>query len=224
MPYLENANQGGLKIQVQQGNSLVDALTLDFSKNATFAGNVTADKLVIDGASNSNVSQLALTRTDFSWGILNETNLRFYVQSGNTTTPNTQVLEIATSGNATFAGSIDTTAVNIKVGSAIHGTITSSSNSLTLNARNTGHMIFQSGGSEKMRIAYGGNVGIGVTGPQSKLQVAGGIQMADDTDTASAAKVGTLKYRVSGNNSYVDMCMQTGATTYAWINIVQNNW
>ena len=69
-----------------------------------------------------------------------------------------------------------------------------------------------------------GNLGIGTTSPSSKLQVAGGIQMADDTDTASAAKVGTLKYRVSGNNSYVDMCMQTGATTYAWINIVQNNW
>ena len=69
-----------------------------------------------------------------------------------------------------------------------------------------------------------GYVGIGTTTPSSKLQVAGGIQMADDTATASAAKVGTLKYRVSGNNSYVDMCMQTGATTYAWINIVQNNW
>jgi hypothetical protein len=58
----------------------------------------------------------------------------------------------------------------------------------------------------------------------ANLTVAGSIQMADDTDTASADKVGTLKYRVSGNNSYVDMCMQTGATTYAWINIVQNNW
>jgi hypothetical protein len=69
-----------------------------------------------------------------------------------------------------------------------------------------------------------GNVGIGTNSPATKLQVAGGIQMADDTATASADKVGTLKYRVSGNNSYVDMCMQTGATTYAWINIVQNNW
>ena len=58
----------------------------------------------------------------------------------------------------------------------------------------------------------------------ANLTVAGSIQIADDTDTASADKVGTLKYRVSGNNSYVDMCMQTGATTYAWINIVQNNW
>ena len=69
-----------------------------------------------------------------------------------------------------------------------------------------------------------GNVGIGTITPSSKLQVVGGIQMADDTDTASAAKVGTLKYRVSGNNSYVDMCMQTGVVTYEWVNIVQNNW
>jgi hypothetical protein len=78
--------------------------------------------------------------------------------------------------------------------------------------------------NSQLVITSGGNVGIGDTTPSSKLQVAGGIQMADDTDTASAAKVGTLKYRVSGNNSYVDMCMQTGAATYEWVNIVQNNW
>jgi len=69
-----------------------------------------------------------------------------------------------------------------------------------------------------------GKVGIGTTSPSAKLQVAGGVQIADDTDAASVNKVGTLKYRVSGNNSYVDMCMQTGATSYAWINIIQNNW
>jgi len=82
-----------------------------------------------------------------------------------------------------------------------------------------------SGGTVRMQIeADTGNVGIGTTSPQSKLQVDGGVQMADDTDTASASKVGTLRYRTSGNNSYVDMCMQTGASTYEWINIVQNNW
>ncbi|GAH01424.1 unnamed protein product, partial [marine sediment metagenome] len=50
---------------------------------------------------------------------------------------------------------------------------------------------------EAFRIKYNGNVGIGITDPQSKLQVAGGIQMADDTDTASADKVGTMRYRTA---------------------------
>ncbi len=49
----------------------------------------------------------------------------------------------------------------------------------------------------------GGNVGIGVTGPQSKLQVDGGIQMANDTATASAAKVGTMRYRTG--TEYVEV-------------------
>ena len=75
-----------------------------------------------------------------------------------------------------------------------------------------------------MRILNNGNVGIETTSPQSKLQVNGGIQLANDSATASVSKVGTFRYRTSGNNSYVDMCMQTGAATYAWINIVQNNW
>jgi len=69
-----------------------------------------------------------------------------------------------------------------------------------------------------------GNLGIGTTSPSSKLQVNGGVQLANDTASPSAAKVGTFRYRTSGNNSLVDMCMQTGASTYAWVNIVTNSW
>jgi hypothetical protein len=50
------------------------------------------------------------------------------------------------------------------------------------------------------------------------------IQLPDNTATPSAANAGSMRYRVSGNNSYVDMVMQTGATTYTWVNIVENNW
>ena len=78
--------------------------------------------------------------------------------------------------------------------------------------------------NELFRIQEDGNVGIGTATPAAKLDVNGGVRVADDAATASATNVGTLRYRTSGNNSYVDMCMQTGAATYAWVNIVQNNW
>jgi len=80
------------------------------------------------------------------------------------------------------------------------------------------------GSTTVMTLLSGGNIGIGTIAPKSKLQVNGGIQCADDADAASADKVGTTRYRVSGNNSYLDMCMQIGASTYDWINIKTNTW
>ena len=59
---------------------------------------------------------------------------------------------------------------------------------------------------------------------KARLDVNGAIRMGDDSSSPTASNVGTQRYRVSGNNSYVDMVMQTGAATYAWVNIVQNNW
>ena len=55
-----------------------------------------------------------------------------------------------------------------------------------------------------MLISGNSNVGIGTIAPVSKLQVAGGIQMADDTDTASADKVGTMRYRTGTEYVEVD--------------------
>ena len=84
-----------------------------------------------------------------------------------------------------------------------------------------------------------GNVGVGTTSPSSKLQVDGEIDANGGdrysingrpwaAESSSYLKLGdwdgTFRYRTSGNNSYVDMCMQTGASTYAWVNIVTNSW
>ncbi len=66
-----------------------------------------------------------------------------------------------------------------------------------------------------------GKMGVGVTNPKSKLDVDGGVKIGDDTDTASSDKVGTMRYRSDGSSSYADMCMQTGTSTYDWINIVE---
>jgi hypothetical protein len=69
----------------------------------------------------------------------------------------------------------------------------------------------------------GTDVSIGNTIPKSKLDVSGGIRFGDDADTASSSKAGTLRYRVVGVSptgySYVDICMQTGADVYDWVNL-----
>lgn len=67
-------------------------------------------------------------------------------------------------------------------------------------------------------------MGVGVSNPQAKLDVDGGIKMGDTNVTPGAANVGTMRYRVSGNNSYIDIIMQDGASSYTWVNIVQKNW
>lgn len=56
------------------------------------------------------------------------------------------------------------------------------------------------------------------------IDVDGGARVADDPGAASASKVGTLRYRVVATRSYVDMCMQTGASSYDWVNLVSNVW
>ena len=83
-----------------------------------------------------------------------------------------------------------------------------------------------------VKIAYSGNVSINTTNDNGvdKLQVLGSIkttssaQVGDNVTAASATNVGAIRYRTSGNNSYAEMCMQTGASTYVWTTIVENNW
>lgn len=41
---------------------------------------------------------------------------------------------------------------------------------------------------------------------------------------ANPLTVGTIRYRVDGNNSYMEMCMQTSTSTYEWVAIKTNNW
>ena len=71
---------------------------------------------------------------------------------------------------------------------------------------------------ERVRITSTGNVGIGTTSPDSKLQVDGGIQMADDTDTASADKVGTMRYRT--DTEYVEVDGEELVTNGGFVLIV----
>jgi hypothetical protein len=49
-------------------------------------------------------------------------------------------------------------------------------------------------------------------------------QAVANEDAASVDNAGLLRYRVSGNNSYLEMSMQTGVDAYTWVTIKENNW
>jgi len=46
----------------------------------------------------------------------------------------------------------------------------------------------------------------------------------NNSDVASVSNVGGLRYRESGDNSYIDCCMKTGASSYEWVEILRNSW
>jgi len=107
----------------------------------------------------------------------------------------------------------------------------------------SGSFKLQSGGSTYLSISSyygspfintgtsGGTVQFGAPASNTtNIQVQGtitavkAVRMGNESAAASSSNAGSTRYRVSGNNSYMDMSMRTGATSYAWVNIVQNNW
>jgi len=78
--------------------------------------------------------------------------------------------------------------------------------------------------SSRVFINQTGNVGVGTTSPVATLDVNGSIKMGGSLLAPAANTVGAMRYRTDSNNSYVEMIMQTGASTYAWVIIQQNTW
>ena len=141
----------------------------------------------------------------------NNSSIRF--NSGNS-----ERMRINASGNVGIGNTLDINkldvsgVINIQGGDGAHLTfnngdanITVTHNNVDVVGRDMSFKTFKSGvgNTEKMRITRDGDVGIGTSTPQSKLQVAGGIQMADDTATPSATKVGTMRYRTG--TEYVEV-------------------
>lgn len=63
------------------------------------------------------------------------------------------------------------------------------------------------------------------TNSKKKVQIGNlPIVVGDNQAAASAANVGQFRYYVSGTLAYLDCSMQTGVATYAWVNIVTQDW
>lgn len=95
------------------------------------------------------------------------------------------------------------------------------------NSLSTGDLLVYDSGSDYWRNTKQLSGSYTITGSleiQGAVKTTSSIQVGSNSDTASSTNVGSIRYRTSGNNSYVDMVMQTGASTYEWVNIVQNNW
>ena len=50
------------------------------------------------------------------------------------------------------------------------------------------------------------------------------LRLADSVETADATTEGKMRYTKTANSSKVEMVMQTGASTYAWVVIKENTW
>lgn len=51
-----------------------------------------------------------------------------------------------------------------------------------------------------------------------------GVKALNNSNDATSANAGTIRYRVVGNSSFAEMSMQISATTFAWEVIKQKDW
>ena len=198
--YFSSAPNGNAYI-TQDG--VIDAITLSHtSGNATFGGDVSLPdnkKLILGAGDDLQIfhNGTASIIKDAGAGNLQINASDFVVNNA----ADTKNMIIAVDGGATTlfcngAGKIATTSTGVSVTG--NGIFTGNVNTTLVYGTtdlNLGYAGGTSGVFIKGSTALAGNVGIGTTAPKSKLQVAGGIQMAGDTAAASADKVGTMRYR-----------------------------
>ena len=171
-------------------------------------------------------------------------NRNYVVQHQNTANQTLVVNVPWISGEGTITG---VTAGTGMTGGGTSGTVTlnctvpviSNNNQLTNGAGYSTATGTITGGAREDRIAFGSAIQDDITNDEDftivqtaneeRIRIAnGGVQVANMSAAATDELAGSLRYRyVPGTPksfSFVDMCMQTGGSTFKWINIVQNVW
>ena len=100
--------------------------------------------------------------------------------------------------------------ITSRSGSVIADTLTNYGANLVLNAAGSLDTIFQTNGTERMRLTTGGNVGIGTSAPFVKLQVVGGSILSDTS--VQVLKDGSDS--IAGGPFFL---LRNAANTQSWI-------
>ena len=150
-----------------------------------------AGNIKIAGAQAGNIAKLNLTRSDFSWSINNETDLRFYSATNDTDSPSDLRVAFTSAGNVGIGTTSPVTKLSVSDGTnclhvgydASGPYISGANNAFTVYKRlsydATDH-VFYSSSSESMRITSTGLVGIGTSSPAYPLDVVGAAQLSGE--------------------------------------------
>ena len=210
--------------------SIVDWVTNFFVKGSGTAnylpkfgvgGKVVGDSLMFDNGTNVGIGTEVFNSTAiFSLKSLS-TYFSFNRGSGNQT-PNISLGLSTGKSLALLAGTSGTTFTFDNTGTFS----ISSDTKANIDGGSTG------GGSVFHIMVKNGNILIGTTVDNgvNKLQINGSVsstssvRVGDNTAVASATNVGATRYRATANNSYLETCMQVGASSYSWIVVKTNVW
>ena len=135
-----------------------DGTIIDLIKSGTTVGSigVAAGNRLTIGDGDTGLRMSGSLNTIVPWNVSNNTLVDNAIDLGEATG---RFKDLYLSGSVKTGSGLDLTD-----GTSIFGSIAVSSSSLALNARNTGVMLFQSGGAEKARINAAGNLLVGKTG------------------------------------------------------------
>jgi hypothetical protein len=220
----------GLANTVIIGAGATERLRIDSSGNVGIGTSSPSQKLTttgnikLAGAQAGNIANLLFTRTDRSWGIFNETDLRFKYGAGDTDSPSSTLLTL-TAGNVgigtsspgeplnVLGGGSTTSTVNFTGGAAGNDNATIASDyslHFQIDANNNiggRTYVWRYGGkgyndgTPLMKLDASGRLGIGTESPDAELDVNGRIYLAEGNELAWHNGAGAQAARIYGSST-----------------------